>query len=90
MSSCEKCWSDSASFAGDHSADYRALVKSRDASGHACTPEEQAGPDATHCPRCHRRACHQHVGNCMACGWDPMRELVRDPEAAVKELGPTD
>ena len=70
MPSCEKCWSDShGPFAGR--GDYARLLAKRDALGHTCTPEQQAGPDATECPRCHRMAAHQLCRVCVACGHDP-------------------
>lgn len=58
MSSCEKCWRDS------RGADnYSELLKSR--RGDPCTPEEQAGPDASECSLCKRMVIHQHTGECM-------------------------
>jgi hypothetical protein len=64
MASCEKCWTE----AHGDAERYLRLVEDRDASGHACTPEEQAGPDAKVCPSCGRRAVHQLCRVCMACG----------------------
>lgn len=69
MASCEKCWSDSAvarEVYGDSEA-YRRLVSERQ-----CSPEDQAGPDATMCPRCNRRTVHQHAHVCMVgfCGYE--------------------
>lgn len=61
MSSCEKCWAD----AGGDPDEYRRLLKERDAI--PCTPEEHAGPDATTCPACGRRAVHQWAKTCVAC-----------------------
>ena len=62
MPACEKCWSDAAY------GEYTALVEKRSAEGHTCTPEQQAGPDAGLCPRCHRKTLHQHVpDHCMNC-----------------------
>ncbi len=61
MPSCERCWLDS-----DGDSDlYRALVTSRN-----CTSKEQAGPDATDCPRCKCKTVHQYARVCMACGYD--------------------
>lgn len=65
VSTCEKCWSDA------HRPDpyvsvakeYARLIEERRAN--PCTPEEQAGPDATTCPVCHRRSLHQYTGECM-------------------------
>src|SRR6185369_1305212 len=69
MSACEKCWRD-AHFGPDGSdgvADrYRELMDERKAT--PCTPEEQAGPDATDCSACGRRTRHQYTSECMACG----------------------
>lgn len=66
MASCEKCWADAH---GDPYKsvveEYRRLVKSR-----TCTPEQQAGPHASTCPKCRRDTLHQHCGLCMACGID--------------------
>jgi hypothetical protein len=62
MSSCEKCWQDSAG--DDHAARYAELIESR--KDRPCTPEEQAGPDAKRCPRCERMTLHQYAGECMA------------------------
>lgn len=66
MPSCEKCWADAQGPYKDVVKEYSRLVKERD-----CTPEEQAGPDATDCPKCGRRAAHQLCHVCMACGYDP-------------------
>jgi len=63
MTACEKCWSDSY---GD-AAEYQRRISERNAQQHRCTPEEQAGPDATVCPTCGRRAVHQYAKVCMAC-----------------------
>jgi hypothetical protein len=65
MSACEKCWTDS-QFGGD----YTKLLDAR--KDHPCTPEQQAGPDATECPECHRLTLHQHTGEPMCgCALDP-------------------
>lgn len=61
MTACEKCWSDAH---GDADR-YRELVIKRYLS--PCTPEEQAGPDATVCSGCGRKTVHQHAKVCMAC-----------------------
>ena len=58
MTICEKCWQES--FSVD---DYRELVESR--NDDPCTPEEQAGLDASKCPTCKRWALHQHTRECM-------------------------
>lgn len=67
MASCEKCWADAA---GNPEL-YRELFRTRN-----CTPEEQAGVDATECPVCHRRAVHQHCHICMACGEEVLNGSV--------------
>ncbi len=58
MPSCEKCWKQSR---GDI-LKYRQFVELS-----ACTPEEQAGEEATTCPKCHRITMHQFAHVCMAC-----------------------
>jgi hypothetical protein len=71
MASCEKCWVD----ARGNSALYHRLLSERD-----CTPEEQAGPDATTCPECGQRTVHQYARVCMApdCDYylDPLRAAL--------------
>jgi len=57
MASCEKCWAESH---GDP-VRYHKLILER-----CCSPEEQAGPDATMCPMCARKTEHQHASVCMA------------------------
>ena len=59
MSSCEKCWRDAE---GDVD-DYRARVKNCN-----CSPEDEAGPDATVCKACKRRTVHQHSHLCQVPG----------------------
>lgn len=49
----------------DVAAEYARLIEARKLT--PCTPEEQAGPDATQCPTCHRLTLHQHTGEPM-CG----------------------
>lgn len=68
MSACEKCWRDAHRGPQFDVADeYRRLIEER--RDHPCTPEEQAGPDATECPTCHRRTLHQITRECMtSCG----------------------
>jgi hypothetical protein len=68
MPSCEKCWSDSR-LAYDSVERYHELLRERNGR---CTPEEQAGPDATMCEKCQRRTRHQHCGVCMSCGDAPV------------------
>lgn len=62
--SCEKCWRD----AGGDPERYRELLNARDKAGTRCTPEEQAGPDATECPGCKRKTVHQLAKVCMTFG----------------------
>ncbi len=61
MSACEKCWRDAHWPGSDVAVEYAKLVAAR-----ICTPEEQAGPEATVCPNCGRRTLHQWTGECMA------------------------
>lgn len=72
MSSCEKCWAD-AHVSDDVAAEYSRLIRERRAN--PCTPEEQAGPYATTCPKCNRATVHQHTGECMVptCDYDEKR-----------------
>lgn len=58
MSACEKCWRDSR-----REDNYAEVLASR--AENPCTPEEQAGPDATVCPACGKRTAHQITGQCM-------------------------
>jgi len=68
MSACEKCWKD----AGGDPDTYHELLELRRAN--PCTPEEQAGPDATKCNICNRIVRHQVTGECMAgCGWKKIK-----------------
>jgi len=62
MSSCEKCWAD----AGGVAERYSVLIEKRN-----CTPEEQAGPDASKCPLCGRMTLHQYTREPM-CGCDAL------------------
>ena len=62
MSSCEKCWRD----AGGDPLAYRRLIEARKED--PCTPEQQAGDEATECRSCERMAVHQYTGECMNCG----------------------
>lgn len=68
MSGCEKCWRDAH---GDGELDvperYRLLLVERTGEK-SCTPEQQAGSNATKCPSCDRTTRHQITGECMACG----------------------
>ncbi len=64
MSSCEKCWRDAHHEPGDCVPDaYARLMLER--KSNPCTPEEQAGTDASRCPKCKRMTLHQHTGECM-------------------------
>lgn len=62
MTSCEKCWRN----ALGNAHEYHRLLHINN-----CTPEEQAGYDATYCNACGRRAVHEICKVCMACGWRP-------------------
>jgi hypothetical protein len=66
MPSCEKCWGDAYTrsvMSGQEQADiYAELLLVRN-----CTPEEQAGDEATRCPTCKRMTIHAVTGECMAC-----------------------
>ena len=68
MASCEKCWKDSRS----NPEEYRRLVKQRD-----CTPEEQAGEDATECSVCKRITVHQYCHICMVCGNEVKKDILK-------------
>ena len=61
MASCEKCWRDS----NGNPDEYHRLIGSR-----YCTPEEQAGEDATICPKCNKRTVHQYAKVCMISNCD--------------------
>lgn len=60
MSACEKCWQDSRFL-----DNYHEVLASR--SAHPCTPEEQAGEQASQCPVCQRMTLHQYTHEPM-CG----------------------
>ena len=76
MPSCEKCWGDAyykyrfVDPFKSQAEHYQELIKERD-----CTPEEQAGSDATGCAECKRVAVHQIIKQCMACGDDSQKHL---------------
>jgi hypothetical protein len=66
VSSCEKCWRDAHRSSDlDVADEYRRLMEERHSN--PCTPEEQAGLDATECPCCGRKTIHQHTQEPM-CG----------------------
>ena len=67
MGSCEKCWRD----AGGDAFRYRELLQEQ-----KCSPEEQAGPEAKHCPDCGRQSIHMYTGMCTSCGWHPDLENI--------------
>lgn len=68
MSSCEKCWIDAArNMTGSQPEEYHRLLN--DPSRPPCTPEQQAGPDASECPNCKRWTLHQITHEPM-CGCD--------------------
>lgn len=62
MASCEKCWSD----AQGNADAYQQLIEDR--KDNPCTPEEQAGEEATECSKCERMTMHQYVKTCTNCG----------------------
>ena len=64
MASCEKCWNDAytkthVSPMKSQAEHYTDLVKER--KDNPCTPEEQAGHDATECNKCKRKTIHQYA-----------------------------
>jgi hypothetical protein len=70
MASCEKCWSDAYARTFEnprksHSDHYSNLIKER--LNNPCTPEEQAGIDATICTKCDRKTVHQYTRKCIVC-----------------------
>lgn len=67
MGACERCWRDAQATAFRSGADQQALYREL-LAGRSCTPEQQAGPDATECAACRRMTVHQYSGVCMACG----------------------
>lgn len=62
MSSCEKCWANSYR---PGAATSQPDVYIEEISTHSCTPEQQAGPGATECPKCNRMCLHQYTKQCM-------------------------
>ena len=62
MPSCEKCWED----ACGNAEKYLQLIEER--KDDPCTPEEQAGRDATKCTKCGRKTVHQYAKICVVCG----------------------
>jgi hypothetical protein len=72
MPSCEKCWRDAGCIAASKmtskAEEYTKLITQRDKEGKTCTPEEQAGPEATICAICNRKTVHQYARICMNCG----------------------
>jgi hypothetical protein len=71
MPSCERCWARSRGSVER----YRGLLKTE-----KCSPEDEAGPDATPCPKCRRITVHQYARICMACGLD-----CATPDPTTKE-----
>jgi len=45
---------------------YQDLIEER--KDKPCTPEQQAGHDATVCKKCGRKTVHQYARVCMNCG----------------------
>ena len=72
MSSCEKCWRDSR-YDLSSTAYHDMLAKRDGIRERKCTPEEQAGPEATECQRCGRKTIHQ---------------ITREPMCGCKEVLP--
>lgn len=62
MASCEKCWND----AQGRAEDYQQLIEER--RDNPCTPEEQAGEEATECSKCKTMTMHQYAKVCTKCG----------------------
>ena len=66
MASCEKCWADAYTRAfgtgKTQTEAYQELIEER--KDDHCTPEEQAGYDATICPDCGTKTVHQYVKIC--------------------------
>ena len=62
MAACEKCWRDSRL-----EDNYQEVLYSRFDT--PCTPEEQAGPDASECKLCKRYTVHQYAKICMICSY---------------------
>lgn len=62
MASCEKCWND----AQGRAEDYQQLIEER--RDNPCTPEEQAGEEATECSKCNTMTMHQYAKVCTKCG----------------------
>ncbi len=73
MASCEKCWRD-AHLGPQFSVaeEYARLLKER--KDNPCTPEQQAGQDATFCETCRRMTVHQYAHVCTVCGRDAKEE----------------
>lgn len=80
MSSCEKCWKDAHDGSGDAVRRYEMLSMER--KQNPCTPEEQAGVSATHCPSCGRKTLHQHTSEAM-CGCPTLFQGLRNQRDAV-------
>lgn len=66
MSACQKCWSDAHDgIYSDVAENYGRLLSER-TGDRACTPEQQAGPDAAPCDQCGGRLVrHEITGRCM-------------------------
>ena len=79
MSACEKCWRDSQrSVYYELDCVYYSLLARRNGIIEPkCTPEEQAGPDATVCEACGRKTCHQHTHLCQVPGC-PLGEYLAE------------
>ena len=77
MASCERCWE----LSGGNADRYAELIKVN-----KCTPEEQAGREASKCPKCGRMTVHQLVNVCMVpeCDYREPEEPPAPP--ATKEV----
>jgi len=78
---CVRCMSDATACAWETSKDawdvYDRLTKER-IGERACTPEQQAGPEASDCLACNRRAVHPVDGVCVACGVEQKKYAAKE------------
>lgn len=70
MAACEKCWTQAYNrmlVTGKSQTEcYQELIKLNN-----CTPEEQAGIDASKCQECNRKTVNPNAAQCMNFGWTP-------------------
>lgn len=69
---CLRCHADAYACAwetGEHLWEVYDRLTSERTGERACTPEQQAGPEAADCLNCNRRCVHP-CGVCVACGVD--------------------